>query len=276
MQVSFSHDMIAVTIAEDTKTYYYLQNIIEKNFSKRIGRKNKMIVFKQEQENVQRRYLLNLLSKIYSRKHPRNFKKMVKQIQNSLDKSIKITLLKSNQILQQLSISVNIEDNYAIVLDLGSRNSILVTYLKNYFKDHLFKYKLKNHTVTIYPNSEKTADLLEKLLEQKELLGCYVSYSYDENEFLEYKKTLMKKLNRRKKFNALYSLLEEYYEVLGCQSEDTFETIRKQYLKLVKQYHPDTIGYTNNMLAQQYSEKFQSIQHAYEMIKLHFDHEKSA
>jgi molecular chaperone DnaJ len=86
----------------------------------------------------------------------------------------------------------------------------------------------------------------------------------------------MKKINRRKKFNALYSLLEEYYEVLDCKAEDTFETIRKQYLKLVKQYHPDTISYTNRALVSQYSEKFQSIQHAYEMIKIHFEHEKSA
>jgi molecular chaperone DnaJ len=276
MQVSFTHDMIAITIAEDTKVYYYLQNIIEKNFSKKIGRKNKMIVFKQESENVQRRYLLKLLSRIYSRKHPRNFKKVVKEIQEAQDKSIKITLLKSNQICQQLSIEVNIEDNYAIVLDLGSKNSILVTYLKNYFKEHLLKYRPKNNTVTIYPNSEKTADLLENLLEQEELLGCYVNFIFDEKAFIEYKKILMKKINRRKKFNALYSLLEEYYEVLDCKAEDTFETIRKQYLKLVKQYHPDTISYTNRALVSQYSEKFQSIQHAYEMIKIHFEHEKSA
>lgn len=276
MQVSFSHEMLAISIQEDTKTYYYLQNIIEKNFSKRIGRKDKMIVFKQENENVQRRYFLKLLAKIYAKKNPRKYKKIAAQIIESVDKSIKISLLKSNQIQQQLSVTVKIEDNYAIILDLGSHNSILVAYLRNYFKDHLVKYRLKNYTVTIYPNSEKTVNLLEHMLEQKELIGCFVTFSYNEEEFAQYKKTLTRKISRKQKFNALYSLLEEYYEVLECKAEDTFETIRKQYLKLVKQYHPDTIAHTNKQLVDQYSNKFQIIQHAYEMIKIHFDHEKSA
>lgn len=276
MQISFSHDMVAVTIQEDSKTYYYLQNIIEKNFSKRIGRKDKMIVFKQEDENVQRRYLLKLLSKIYKRENPRKFKKVLEELKNSIDKSIKVSLLKSNQIQQQLILHVKIEDNYAIVLDIGNKNSILVSYLKNYFKDHLFKYRLKNNTVTIYPHSDKTASLLQKLLEQKELLGCYVSFEYNKDEVEEYKDTLLQKLRRKQTFNALYAILEEYYAILECKAEDNFETIRKQYLKLVKQYHPDTIAYTNKEIIQAYSNKFQLIQHAYEMIKIHFDNQKSA
>lgn len=276
MQISFSHDMVAVTIQEDSKTYYYLQNIIEKNFSKRIGRKDKMIVFKQEDENVQRRYLLKLLGKIYKRENPRKFKKVLEDLKNSIDKSIKVSLLKSNQIQQQLILHVKIEDNYAIVLDIGNKNSILVSYLKNYFKDHLFKYRLKNDTVTIYPYSEKTASLLENLIEQKELLGCYVSFEYDKDEVEEYKNTLLQKLRRKQTFNALFAILEEYYAILECKAEDNFETIRKQYLKLVKQYHPDTISYTNKEIIQTYSNKFQLIQHAYEMIKIHFDNQKSA
>jgi len=276
MQISFSHDMVAISIQEDTKTYYYLQNIIEKNFSKRIGRKDKMIVFKKEEENVQRRYLLKLIGKIYKRKNPRKFKKVLAELRKSIDKSIKVSLFKSNQIQQQLCLHVTIEDNYAIVLDLGAKNSILVSYLKNYFKDHLFKYRLKNNTVTIYPHSEKTASLLDNLLQQKELLGCYVSFDFDEKEVQKYKDILLQKLRRKENFSALYAILEEYYRILECKAEDSFATIRKQYLKLVKKYHPDTIAYANQELVQIYNNKFQSIQHAYEMIKIHYEHEKSA
>jgi molecular chaperone DnaJ len=276
MQISFSHDMLAVTIQDDAKTFYHIQNIIEKNFSKKIGRKNKTIVFKQEDENVQRRYFLKLISKMYQKSNSTSDEKIAKEIIKSLDKSIKITHLKSNQLQQQLKITMNIEDNYAIVFNLGSKNSILVSYIKNYFKDHLVKYKLRNNTVTVYPYSSATSSLLQKLLEQKEIIGCYVNFTYDINEFLTYKNTLMKKLDRKRKFNALFSLLEEYYEVLECRAEDSFETIRKNYLKLVKQYHPDTISHTNPSLASFYSDKFQNVQHAYEMIKIHFEHEKTA
>jgi molecular chaperone DnaJ len=276
MQISFSSEILAITIEDDSSTFYHLQNTIEKNFSKRIGRKDKTIVFKQDNESVQRRYFLKLIDKIYRRKNEFYDKKTSENIKNSLDKTIKITHLKSNQLQQQLKIDIKIEDNYAVVFNLGSKNSILVSYLRNYFKNHLVKYRLRNNTITLYPQSEKTATLLDKLLNQKEIIGCYVDFKYNINEFLLYKSTLMKKMERKRKFNALYSLLEEFYEVLECKAEDSFETIRKNYLKLVKQYHPDAVLHKNPSLASHYSNKFQDIQHAYEMIKIHFEHEKSA
>jgi len=276
MQISFSPEMLAVTIEDDPSTFYHLQNTIEKNFSKRIGRKNKTIVFKQEEENVQRRYFLKLIDKIYRRKNIIYDENISFNIKDALDKTIKITHLKSNQLQQQLKITMKIEDNYAVVFDIGTKNSVLISYLRNYFKNHLIKYRLKNNTATLYPYSEKTAKLLEKLLNQKEIIGCYVDFTYDINEFLIYKNTLTKKINRRKKFNTLFSLLEEFYEVLDCKINDNFETIRKNYLLLVKQYHPDTVSHTNPSLINHYSNKFQIIQHAYEMIKVHFEHEKSA
>jgi len=276
MQISFSHDMLAITIEDDAKRFYHLQNMIEKNFSKRIGRKNKTIVFKLEDETTQRRYFLKLVSKLYLKSNEFPDLHTAKKIKKSINKSIKITHLKSNQLQQQLKIKVTIEDNYAVVFALTSSNSILVSYLKNYFKDHLIKYRLKNHTVTLYPNSENTAKLLEKLLNQKEIIGCYVDFNYDINEFLDYKSALMRKQNRRRKFSALFAILKEYYEVLNCEANDDFMTIRKNYLRLVKQYHPDTLGDKSTTLSSYYSRKFQAVQEAYEIIKIHFDNEKTA
>ena len=275
MQISFSSEILAITIENDASTFYHLQNVIEKNFSKRIGRKNKTIVFKQDQEEVQRRYFLKLVDKIYRRKNRFFCDKTSANIKNAIDKTIKIVHLKSNQIQQKLKITMQIEDNYAINLNIGSKNSMLVSYLKNYFKNHLVKYRLKNHTVTIFTHSSNTAKLLEKLLNQKELVGCYVDFNYNIDDFLTYKNRLTKRADRRKKFNTLFSLLEEFYEVLDCKMSDSFETIRKSYLSLVKQYHPDTVSHTNPSLISHYNKKFQSIQHAYEMIKVHFEHEKN-
>jgi len=276
MQISFSHNILAVTIEDDAKTFYHIQNIIEKNFSKKIGKKDKIIVFKQEDESVQRRYFLKLINKLYKKKNKFLNKKIMQSIENSTDKNIKITHLKSNQLQQQLTINIRIEDNYAVIFELEENNSILITYLKNYFKGHLVKYRLKNNTVTIYPYSEVTPKLLEKLFNQKEIIGCYIDFSYNIDEFIAYKKSLIKKVERKKKFNALFALLEEFYDVLNCEADDSFETIRKNYLKLVKQYHPDAISHKNPSLASHYTNKFQTIQRAYEMIKVHFEHEKSA
>lgn len=268
MHLSLSHDMLALTIQEDSKTFYFLQNIADKNFQKKIGRKDKMIIFKEQDEVVQRRYFLKLISKIYLRKTGDIENASI--IENAIDKSIKISLLKSNQVLQKMSINVSIEDNYAVIFHMGSHNTLFASYLKSYFKDHLVRIRPKNGTITLYPNSDQTVSLLEKLFEQKELFGCFVQFYYANESFLAYKKSLMSRKTRRTCHNALFSLLEEYFGILGCKVEDSFEIIRRNYLSLVKKYHPDSCGLSDGDLHGKYVAKFQEVQNAYEMLKMHF------
>ncbi len=275
MQISYSHELIAITIQEDSKSFYFLQNLIDKNFSKRIGKKNKIIVFNQENESVQKKYFLKLISKIYKRKNPKSKQEDIEKILNATDKNIKLTLLKKNQILQKIDIDMRIEDNYVVVFTFDINNSILIAYLRNYFKDHLTSYRSKNRRLTIYPNSYKTIELLDKLLMKKELLGSYVEFKYNLKEYKEYKDIFNSKKERKRRYNALFSLLEEYYNILDCKVEDSFETIRQKYLKLVKEYHPDKITSTNSQLIENYTQKFHSIQYAYEMIKTHYNYERS-
>ena len=60
-----------------------------------------------------------------------------------------------------------------------------------------------------------------------------------------------------------------YYTVLGCKASDTDEQIKKQYRKLVMEYHPDRI--VSKGLPEEFSkfaqEKFREIQEAYDAVK---------
>ena len=92
------------------------------------------------------------------------------------------------------------------------------------------------------------------------------------DEFLAYKKSFIAKRAKRSRHNALFSLLEEYFGVLGCKMEDSFDMIRSNYLTLVKKYHPDSCGLYDGDLHVKYVAKFQEVQNAYEMLKMHFRH----
>ncbi|RZB37009.1 MAG: DnaJ like chaperone protein [Desulfobacteraceae bacterium Eth-SRB2] len=63
--------------------------------------------------------------------------------------------------------------------------------------------------------------------------------------------------------------VEKYYAVLGCDRNDSNEHIKKQYRKLVSDYHPDKIA--SKGLPEEFgkfaSDKFREIQSAYEEIK---------
>jgi len=62
---------------------------------------------------------------------------------------------------------------------------------------------------------------------------------------------------------------ERYYAVLGCSRSDSVEQIKKQYRKLVFEYHPDKImskGLPDEFMKLAH-DKFREIQEAYEYIK---------
>ena len=75
------------------------------------------------------------------------------------------------------------------------------------------------------------------------------------------------------KYNKLKSKyiqdFEKYYAILGCNSNDSNEHIKKQYRKLVSDYHPDKIA--SKGLPEEFTKfannKFREIQEAYETIK---------
>ena len=62
---------------------------------------------------------------------------------------------------------------------------------------------------------------------------------------------------------------EKYYAILGCNGNDSNEHIKKQYRKLVSDYHPDKIA--SKGLPEEFikfaNDKFREIQEAYEVIK---------
>lgn len=62
--------------------------------------------------------------------------------------------------------------------------------------------------------------------------------------------------------------IKKHYLLLKSNEKDSIQVIRKRYLKLAKTYHPDRVIATNANLIEEYTQKFQKIQLAYETVKL--------
>ncbi len=73
----------------------------------------------------------------------------------------------------------------------------------------------------------------------------------------------------RKLKSRYISDTEKYYGILGCEKNDSDDTVKKQYRKLVQEYHPDKIAAKG--LPEEFikfaGDKFREIQEAYEMVK---------
>lgn len=267
MELAFTPEMCAITI-NDRAVYYRLQHIVDEHFPHRVGRKDKIILFPKQEEFHQRRYFLKLIAKLYKKTNPDEA--TLKELYDSHSKTIKLSLLQQGMVIPRMNINVYFENNHAIIFELANNDRLLVSYLKNYFKDHLIQYRMRNKTLTLFPNSDLTCNRLEKLLQTQKHMAWYIHFDYDAKTFKNFEKALKVRFERKRRFNALHGILEEYFKALNCNVNDSFETVRRHYLELVKEYHPDRLQGQSQDLIAHYREKFDKIQVAYEMVRTYY------
>lgn len=255
-------------MTDNLEIYYSLQNLIEKNFKKSIGKKDKIIIFADDEELHQRKYLLKFIAKFYEKHNPKAKERFLKIIKNSLEKSIKLTLVKENELRHNVNIKISFKKD--IFLELASHNKLLVSYLLNYLSCASTNYiKAKNH-IKITPKDINFMQKFENLLQKKEHLNWNIDFAYNKFELENYKAAFLNPKKSRQ-INALENLLEEYYEVFGCKKGDSFSMIRQSYLTLAKIYHPDRHQSSSYKTQEYYRKKFDHLSLAYELIKSHFE-----
>ncbi len=133
MKIKQNDKTININIKDDAQTFYYLKSLIDKNFKNKIGNKNKIIVFNDIDEEIGRKYFLKILSRIYARKTGKKLKK-IWQIEKAYNKTIKITLLKQNQIQNIVNFKLNFYKKTGTVeLKMDMKNRLILRGLQNIF-----------------------------------------------------------------------------------------------------------------------------------------------
>ena len=92
--------------------------------------------------------------------------------------------------------------------------------------------------------------------EEKLILTAVKIFNFSDGQYQKIRSKYLKEVNK-------------YYAVLGCNPDDPFEKIKKQYRKLVFEYHPDKVA--SKGLPEEFTkfaaDKFREIQQAYEYVK---------
>lgn len=146
-------------------------------------------------------------------------------------------------------------------------DSQYVDYISNNLKK-LYDYSWQNDKLII-PYRENQQIKRELILKSIYYL-CVSRVKYENPIFLE---NLMKASSKRiemiikSKNNITNEEFARYYMLLNSNKSDSLKSIKKKYHKLVKIYHPDRVATKSEKLIEQYTNKFQQIQEAYEVIK---------
>ncbi|MCH5336334.1 MAG: adenylosuccinate lyase, partial [Campylobacter sp.] len=126
---------------DDISIFHYFKDLITKNFSKVVGRKNKIFSFFEENEIHQRRYFLKVLNK----KYKENDNEGIENIQDAHLKTIKLNFKEENTLKPVLFVKVDFAAGN-ILMKLSSNEKLFITYMKNYFKNHKLEY---NETTSV-------------------------------------------------------------------------------------------------------------------------------
>ena len=265
MKIKQDKKSLNVTISNDSQIFYYFQALVDKNFKNKLGKKDKIVIFNDKSEWVQKRYFLKLLSRIYAKKTGKKRKK-IWQIERAIDKTIKIRLIKEKQLQKIVHIDIDFDEKKGLViLKMDSKNRVVVRGVKNLFKNYQVFYNPSMESITIGDLDKEFLSIFEDFISIGEIFDNFLRYDYKIGIFFDIDEHIKSKKTKKRK--GLEIIMDEFYKLLNCDLNDPYEKIRKSYLSLAKKYHPDNIDSDNNIILKVYGKKFQKIQKAYETIK---------
>ncbi|MCW1359821.1 adenylosuccinate lyase [Campylobacter sp. US33a] len=246
---------------DDVAIFDYFKALIKKNFSKVIGKKNKIFSFFEESEIPQRRYFLKLLNTQYKKISGED----IENINFAHQKTFRLNFQQENTLKPVIFIKVDFDGGLIFKFDTNER--LFVAYIKQYFKNHHCEYDENLKILTIDYKDESTFSLFEIFANESEHLKYCVNFNIDEEKYKNFKKQIHKKEEVKWKFNALAKLFNNYFTTLECTPQNNLDEIRQKYLILVKLYHPDFYHGKSSIEKAYARERFEKIQIAYDNLK---------
>lgn len=263
MQITQTPNVLAIN-TDNSDTFSYFKQIINKNFSQNIGKKSKLMSFYVENENPQRRYFIKLINSIYKKQT----QKCLEHLSLAHFKTIKLAFNRTNELKPILNINLNFSDT-KIIFEFDNSEKIFITYLQNYFKNHSYKY-YDRYFVLDYKDSD-TFELFDKFCDENEHLHFILNFNIDDSEYLNFQNNIEKNIKKQRRAKSGVLLVAHHFKALELDVDANFELVRKTYLKLSKLYHPDFHQEKSKEVQDILRAKFEKINSAYESLKYFFN-----
>lgn len=251
--ISYCGRYVQIKLMQDSKILAKVLTYAQKHFSRNY-RLSSSILILDDGEIVKKKYLINWCYHAINHADATISENDLQAVLEHSYLPIRIKMIKSTDMLEKIRVKVQMLGSSRIVLTLNKRNRIAERYIKTMFGKHYIG--ISHNEIYLQADDEGFWEHVMDFLGNKVIHNIILSFEYkdfntDEFSFL----------------TAEEKSLRQCYATLDSQFGDDFELVKKRYLKLVKEYHPDNFHNKNEVAISNYIARFHQITEAYKTIK---------
>lgn len=269
--------LISLSLIDPSVWSDYLRTYIKKNFPHALFMTYSIMVFPRQGEELKYKIFLNTLAGLYAKC---NTKVNLSVIQNILSSHthvpVKILLTKKTAVANTMNVAIMRFGNDRLALRTNKNSELFVSYFRTFFRSSLVRINPDKTLIILEFKEVSQIERFQSMLRRKIFIGSFVvSFQHNTQDVQRFFDALKKVLTSHhnetsEEKEVLLSPLAQYLAVLEANEKESFESIRKRYIKLAKEYHPDRVHSDGEEKIRLYTQKFQQIQEAFNVIKEHY------
>jgi len=254
MQILFGAHETIVKINSKSMNIEYIQHYISTHFNSRTIVGNSIKIPESRANLYHRIFLLKWFYALYAKKNE-PLPELKKSLLQRYHKTIKIIL--PQKIIH--TIKYKIVDAKTLHITITPQNSKIALKIKTFLQ---IKMNISATHLELILETQNEKIRLQEFLKTNDIIDVPHKHIYN-NEELD---TFLKIQNKQKQKTQINSTLNNAYMILNMNPKDDIKSIKKQYKKLAKKFHPDRVTNGDQELIGKQTKKFQKLLESYEII----------
>ncbi len=251
MKITYCEHFVQIELMKDTRLLEKVLEYASKHFSKRYHLSSSLLIL-DDGERFKKDYLINWAYHAISQSDD------TQELDAILEHShlpIRIKITSPNDMLKKVKVHIHLANLGQIILRLEENNRVARRYIRTIFGDKIVYETENEFCISGVGYTQAMWEGIIELISSRIIHNVALEFEYDnqdsENSFMTREEYLLRKC----------------YSELDVNYNDDFESVKKQYLKLAKIFHPDNVHGKDEGTIQLYQDRFNRIANAYKTIK---------
>ena len=232
---------------------------IRLSFNRLEIRDNEYFIYFDKENIKKHKLLLQTLINMYKKVYKDDT--ISKRIALNYRKNVSIKIKKYNLSFSNvLKIEIKKISSKEFSIEFSKENRSVYNYIKGLFLFHILEMYNDKLIVSFNENSK---EIVYEMSKKNSIMGYKVNFVIDESEF----KFSHRNYSVEGSIKEYLAKIRNALDMFGAESIYEFDTIKKEYKRLAKKYHPDLNANKPELIKKIYEKKFLKIKESFELLE---------